>query len=405
MEKNVSKKLFENVVDMFPHLSIKNYGFGIHMPASPQIPLGIYGFDNDVPNDGMSDLDFFELKNGHIQSVLARAQRVPSAVRSDYIQYHIILEWLKAINDNIDWDEVLGYLSAIDQKTYENGKTQYNFIVTTRSGGSTLDPTKSFKLTDQLGSSLFTYFRVSSEFKLISMEEVSWDRVKDRSDAPFYPSFMHPLMSTLDIGEVLVSRTQRGDIVICDKSGIIATKRRGSWKIFYKNAVLKRVLSIVSVYSSTITTQFVNEIVSSLLDLSFKRHGALIVFDNNFKIDSKIKNRVSVLSSDTCKGIRRIIGDSINKKDKNSHSAFDSPRIFSEIASIDGAVILDEKGIYAYNSFIQSECITNDMGARSTAASAAYELGALPFKVSSDGDTEIIYRNPETGEKCVMCLA
>lgn len=409
MTKNEYKKMLSIVIGMFPHLSEKNCGFGRVLPMSPDLPLDIYGFDTRRPieteNSTLSDYEFiYEHRDMFLRSI-ERAYKMPKSVQCDYVQYRTVLAWLKKSKENIAWDDVLGYLSAIDQRTYENIKTQYNFVLSDVSGGFTIDPTKSFKLTDQLGSSLFTYFRVSYDFKLISLEEVTWNKILDYDDAPFYPSFMHPLVSNLEFDDVLVSRTTRGDIVICDKFGVIATKRRGSWKIFYQKAILRRVFNILKIYSEITYESFANQMVASLFDLSFKRHGALIVFDNNFAFSDKISNPVSILNGAECRGIRKRIGTSIQFIEGFDTDVFAKPRIFTEVASIDGAVILDGNEVYAYNAFIRSECSGSDMGARSTAASAAYELGALPFKVSSDGDTEIIYKNPKTGEKCVMCLA
>lgn len=71
--------------------------------------------------------------------------------------------------------------------------------------------------------------------------------------------------------------------------------------------------------------------------------------------------------------------------------------LFLEVASMDGAVIFDERKILAIGAMIKPHSSASaDIGARSAAARSAYLWGngaVSPIKISSDGDISVLFKS------------
>lgn len=84
-----------------------------------------------------------------------------------------------------------------------------------------------------------------------------------------------------------------------------------------------------------------------------------------------------------------------------STDALRKKRLLMELASIDGAVIFDNKRLLAIGAIIKSnKKASEESGARSTAALSAYHWGGRPVKVSSDGEITVYFASRDDEDTC-----
>lgn len=138
-----------------------------------------------------------------------------------------------------------------------------------------------------------------------------------------------------------------------------------------------------------------------LLDLSYKRHGALLIYDNHNIISPFVTNKESLLfnNKDNIDVIRKnmtsAIGDIAMGSSKPEHV---KKRLLIELASMDGAVIYSDNRLKGFGCMIQAHPNAGEAaGARTTAALSAYLHGGFAVKVSTDGEITIFFtsRSPD----------
>ncbi|MEW4108344.1 DNA integrity scanning protein DisA nucleotide-binding domain protein [Bacillus thuringiensis] len=137
-----------------------------------------------------------------------------------------------------------------------------------------------------------------------------------------------------------------------------------------------------------------------LFDLSYRRHGALIVVDTNNSYKEVITNHSSLLESGST--LHKALSGRINQVSLNEGDVTKvSKQLILELASVDGALVLDNSGrVLAFGAIINSHKDANgEIGARSTAALSAHLYGLKVFKVSSDGEIVLYqHNNPLKGD-------
>ena len=131
----------------------------------------------------------------------------------------------------------------------------------------------------------------------VGYEEIPWQSVRDTDTYKFSPEFLQPIWSMLRDGEYSVHQTNRGDLIILNSAGLVAAKRKGRWKLYdvftFKN-------SIVDAINQTISSGGENNyrvgcnLFDVMFDLSFRRHGALLVYDPSRSVLSHVTNPGSI---------------------------------------------------------------------------------------------------------------
>ena len=148
-----------------------------------------------------------------------------------------------------------------------------------------------------------------------------------------------------------------------------------------------------------------------VFDLSFRRQGALLVYDPEHLVLEHILNPESILVPEAGSNgdgslppvcgqtlIGRSIEDiAVGKK----AGSLKRKRRLIEMTCVDGAVVFDDKQLLAVGSLIRSHpSVGNQLGARTNAARSAYLWGGHPIKVSSDGDVTIYFRSRHEEQEC-----
>ena len=328
--------------------------------------------------------------------------RLPSLI--DVLLESFAVEWLHIHSSEIDWAKLLKYLETVARRTSENQPVALNLII--REGNGTGDITEANlqKFLDRLASSPFSYFTVDPDLCLIDYGEVEWGQVKNPTAAKFHPEFLHPLHSVMEDTDISAHLTALGDIIIMNGAGLLAARRQRKWKVYdvntFKNS-LSRCLGNHHVGGNLFEVIF---------ELSFRRQGALLVYDPEHCIRGHILNTESIIFSDWKKSgkptnedcgqalVGPLLEDiAIGKK----AGSLNRRRRLIEMACADGAVVFDDNRLLAAGTLIRSHpSVGNQLGARTTAARSSYLWGAHPIKVSSDGDVTVYFRSKNCKAEC-----
>lgn len=127
---------------------------------------------------------------------------------------------------------------------------------------------------------------------------------------------------------------------------------------------------------------------------SYRRHGALIIFDLDETFNDKIQNQHSILDG-TDNILYSALESSISLINLNTKFNKDIRKsLILELSSVDGAIVFNKSGkVKSFGSIVKNHINANmQEGARSTAAVSAYNYGMSPvFKISSDGEIQILF--------------
>lgn len=325
----------------------------------------------------------------------------PRAIAVDLIQEYLAIKWLQILSPSVNWNKALSYFRELADRTYENSPISKSILVSPSEGMFDVTESRYNKIIDMLGSTSYVYLKVDREFRFLDICEIRWSDVKDTNDYKFHPEFLHPYVSAIGDKEFLIYKNVRHDTIIAAKYGIVATKRKGRWKLYDPNTLKNSIVDILGT-----SYRIGCNIYEVLFDLSFRRRGALLIYDPLLKMKDVIINPHSQLLQEEMDSIsaHSIVRESIRKIDMSSwgESNKRNKRIFLELASIDGAVIYTDKHIVAFGAMIKThDDITDQYGARSTAALSAYAYGAYPIKISADGDVTIFFESrSKNGKAC-----
>ena len=175
--------------------------------------------------------------------------------------------------------------------------------------------------------------------------------------------------------------------------GIIVNKRKGNWYIYEPNDVWK------TIKQKSPSNKIGENILELLLDLSYKRHGALIIFCEDCNLSECVVDKSSIIECIESSHLHKLLAPKIKEICITCPDVKDiSKPLILELASIDGAIIFDKDtgNIKAFGAMIISHKDVSEKGARSMAAMSAVKNNMIPFKVSSDGDITIYHEHFDT---------
>ena len=297
---------------------------------------------------------------------------------------------------------MLEYASVVNLRTYENQTITFNYVISEGEGNIKVTEPELQKFLDTLSTSIFTFIRIDFDLNFIEFEEIKWSDMKTQKPINLIQNFFSH-KSILKKDEYSIHLTNRGDIIIMDNVGILAAKRKRRWKLydvrtlknFFNYAIGKEVYYIGA------------NLFEIIWDLSFKRHGALLVYDPDKEVINHIVNKGSVMFDNPPENqdkARLMLSPSLRKIPMASPNySIRKKRLLLEIASMDGAVIFSNGLILAFGAMIEThENAGEEAGARSTAARSAFYWGGYPIKVSSDGEITLYFvSKSRNNEECI----
>jgi hypothetical protein len=323
---------------------------------------------------------------------------------TDVLLENFAIEWLRIHSDSTDWTRLIKYLETLARRTYENQPVSVNLLI--RDGEGTGDITEPGlqKFLDRLASSPFSYLTVDPDLRLIDYGEVDWGQIKTPRSYQFHPEFLHAIHSIMTATDLSAHLTAQGDLVIMNKAGLLAARRQRKWKVYD-----------VRTFSNSLTQCLGNRHVGGnlfqvIFDLSFRRQGALLIYDPEHCMREHILNTESFVASEWRAGaelaqqdsgqalIAQLLADTAVGKKAGS---LRKKRRLIEMACVDGAVIFDDDHLLAVGALVRSHpSVGSQLGARTTAARSAYLWGGHPIKVSSDGDVTVYFKSKHGESQC-----
>jgi hypothetical protein len=296
------------------------------------------------------------------------------------------------------------YLEDLSRRTFENQPVALNLVIRPGEGCGDVTQAHLQKIFDQLASSPFSFLAVDPQLRLIEYGEVGWSQINGDLAYKFYPESLHPMHSALGEGDFSAHLTSQGDLVFMNREGLLAARRKRKWRIYdvrtFKNS-LALCLGKYPVGAGLFEIVF---------ELSFRRYGALLVYDPGHAARKHVRNPASVifpgwkeqaLPAAAWTG-QSLIGRSVGDLALGEGAAaLRFKRRLVELARVDGAVIFDDTHLLAIGAIIETHPEAGDqLGARTTAARSAYLWGAHPVKVSSDGDVSVYFTSRKGREQC-----
>jgi hypothetical protein len=376
-------------------------------PEEYSIPVGPY--TARFYNHSALPPDLDEL----LARIRARTQELPIdrfmeyAGATDVLVESFATEWLRIRSRGPDWVKLVKYLETVSRRTSENLPVPLTLLVRPGRGNGDVTQAHMQKFFDRLAASpyTFTYLAVDAELRLLDYGSVEWSQINNATSHRFYPEFLHPIHSVMDETDLVAHLTPHGDLVIMNKAGVLATKRKKKWRIYDARSFKS---SLAYCLGNRDVAANLTEVV---FDLSFRRQGALLAYDPEHRLLERILNPESVMSPfgrrngnltrDREYGqvlIRDSIeGIAVGKKG----GSIKRKRQLIELACIDGAIVFDDANLLAVGALIRSHPDAGShLGARITAARSAYLWGAHPVAVSSDGDVTVHFRSRSGDEQC-----
>lgn len=329
----------------------------------------------------------------------------------DVIVESLAIEWLRMHGKHIDWVRLLNYLETVARRTHENLPVALTLVIGSGTGQGDITQPRLQRFFDRLAASpfTFTYLAVDSDLQLLHYGSVEWSQVNNAVSQRFYPEFLHPIHCAMKDDDLVAHVTSRGELVVMNTAGVLATKRKKKWRIYDAENLAS---SLSSCLGNRDTALNLLEVV---FDLSFRRQGALLVYDPDKSVLPRILNPESILSPDWHHNgqaarvggygqalVRQSIEDIALGQ---AAGTLGKKRQLIEIASIDGAVVFDDAQILAVGALIRSHAdVGSQLGARTTAARSSYLWGARPVKVSSDGEVTVYFKSRNADQECDAVL-
>jgi len=292
----------------------------------------------------------------------------------------------------LDVEELLRSLRGLAEQSYENKSLTFGCLLdpnAASNGRSEISFPSDFfewKRYKALSDGYRTAYRVSKQGRVIGFHDLRIGS-HQTGGTHYYPEWCEYLANNSTKGVCGICLTRQGDILVFDGGTLRFTYRFGRWQYWNHTHVIDILRNRARV--QRVPEKEISRVVGALyraaLDVSFSRSGGLFVL---------LRNRAS-LSKIVAKG------DAIKDKHrKDIHKAFDttlsSPSILTthrrlvvELAGLDGAIVLNNKGaILAYSAILRPERrgrVSPAEGSRTKAAIGASNYG-LAIKISSDGE-------------------
>lgn len=322
-----------------------------------------------------------------------------SELETEFVKRKLAIEWISKVYSNkisiTEWNCIFDYLFCISDRTYENLPNSINIIINLDEKGSIcLNDVKEQKILDILACSNYAYIEVDKHLKIIKYDCIDIGDVLTKTtytDVPDYLLAYSQYASKCgEINKIGISLSRTGDIVLYANNEQILSIRKKRWTI-YNNASLKNTLSdVIGGFGSSYAYAIACNLYDMIWNISYRRHGALIIVTSENAGDSHIVNKESILENSCVGELRFAIKEDINKIDISKTGLISKKALLLELVSVDGATVIDCKDgtVRAFGAIVElHNDVDNVSGARTTAAKSAIRHGNMkPIKISSDGD-------------------
>jgi hypothetical protein len=350
-----------------------------------------------------------EYVEGHLERWHRQLPAIPTTLSFERLRRRVVLRWLAAHDPEVEWERLFAWADEIALRTHENENVAMNVRITAGEGRGFVTEGSLQTGLDLLGRGSRTYLQVDKRLRFLDLEEIRWETVRDR-EFKFHPEFLHPFVSILGEGEWSFHITQAGDVVVLDQEGLMASRRKGRWFIYDGMSLRDAFIDIMKTVTADDRTGYRvgANLLEVCLDLSYDRHGALLVYDPRHTVLEHVANPTSIIAGPepNPRGLHAMLAPRVGCIPTAASSQTErKKRVFAELASLDGATVFDDRHVLAFGAMVRTHPLAGEhFGARTTAAYSAYRWGGVPMKISADGEITVLFPSQD-GASGVVCDA
>jgi len=321
------------------------------------------------------------------------------------IRREIVITWLRTHDAEVEWERLFAWADDLEFRTSENHPVTMNLILSPGSGGTDITEVSLQKGLDSIATSGQVFLEVDKHLRFLDYRQITREDICQVSSPSFNPGFVDPFVSVLGEGQWSFHITEQGDTLVLDRGGLMTSCRKGRWIVYDRPALLDAAASIFG------HEQTGANVLLSALDLSYRRRGALLVFDPQRRVvDHLVECACRMGDPDRPPtGIHALLGPrAASIKMCSAREREHQRNLLLELATIDGAVVFDESSVLAFGGILHMhDSARGRLGARMTAAYSAYAWGGTPVMISADGEMTIIFtsRDPVSGQSGMASLS
>ena len=251
---------------------------------------------------------------------------------------------------------------------------------------------------DSIATSGQVFLEVDKQLRFLDYRQITREDICQLPAPAFNPEFLDPFVTVLGPGQWSFHITETGDTIVLDRGGLMASCRKGRWAVYDREALAAATSSIFGGVNMATNT------LLSALDLSYRRKGALLVFDPDRRVvDHLVECACRLADPDRPpSGIHALLGPRASTIRMGATTEREHQRkLLLELATLDGAVLFDHSSVLAFGGILHMhDSARGHLGARTTAAYSAYYWGGVPVMISADGEMTIVFTSvdPRTGE-------
>ncbi len=370
------------IIDMIPHwFEAKEGPLAVPLPFAPALANCF----SHVPISEMME-KFLEEVDRSLPDLAKRCAGFSESLSIELLQDHYALKWLELHAPRIHWRRILDYDQEASRRTYENEPIRFHMLISSGCGRSDLLAQKTNGI-DPLTNAPNTLLRIDETLRFMGYESVTF-AMTDENVPGWCPNSLAPYRAMMLEDEWSVHRTPTGDFIVMNGGAIIAAKHENRWKLYDTPSLRGMLASLLGSEQLGLRT------LELALDISFRRRGALLVYDPTDVLSAHVTNpRSYFVRDDQTASIHDALTPSLRPL---SLAALDYSRANNDLlagaASLDGALLYDDNHILAIGAMVRThEDVKAQLGARTLAAISAHRHGATPIKVSSDGDITLYF--------------
>jgi hypothetical protein len=321
------------------------------------------------------------------------------------IRRELVIAWLRRHDGEVEWESLFAWADNLEFRTSENRSVTLNLILSPGTGGTDITEVSLQKGLDSIATSGQVFLEVDKRLRFLDYREITREDMCASPPLGFNPEFLDPFVSVLGPGQWSFHITEAGDAVVLDQGGLMASCRKGRWFIYDRRALAEAASAIFGkpeVATNTLLTS---------LDLSYRRCGALLIFDPDHHVVEHLVDCACWLTdpSHPPSGIHALLASRVATINMGVTDERERQRkLLLELATLDGAVLFDRSSVLAFGAILHlHDSARGQLGARTTAAHSAYHWGGVPVMISADGEMTIIFESQDqrTGEKAGASLS
>jgi hypothetical protein len=294
--------------------------------------------------------------------------------------------------------DLFSALHTLSEQTYENKSLSFGCLIDSkRRGGQNRAKFPSDFLVAKkkyraLSDGFRTAYYVSGDGHVLDFLDLDGYKSSSLTAHNYFPDWGALIARASRGSKCGIALTRQGDILVFDGGTLRFTHRHGRWQYWNHNHVINLLCDRAK--AQRVPPKVKNSVVAAAyvaaLDISFRRSGGLLVVLHNERNLRQIVRAGDAISDNKSVGAdvdfdRVIKGKAIQRL---------STRVLVELASLDGAIVVSNRGqILAYGSILTPKKLGRvraSEGSRTKAATGASNYG-LAFKVSSDGGIEVLH--------------